>query len=277
MPDTPDFDTDAALNAELDGELDAFARDHGTDTSSIQAELARRSATDERRRELEDVRAAVATPIPPLDELTRARLIAGASATVPQLDTMTPVPTTRRSAMQSWAPRAAAAAVVVLALVGGGVWLASTESSTGSASKSASSGGDLTTASVARGDLGDLGELSRDQLDRLIGGPKSGVELPKPLEAGTANDARTSPDTSDRAPEVDSTQAGASASARAVTPGQLTTCRDEYERLGTIQFEATGTFQAQPAIVLGIKRASRVIVFVLAADNCSRVLLSVSR
>ncbi len=178
--------------------------------------------------------------------------------------------------MQSWAPRAAAAAVVVLALVGGGMWLASTDSSTGSASKSASSG-DLSTAEVASGDLGDLGELSRDQLDRLIGGPKSGVALPKPLDAGAANDATTNPATGEWTPEVGSTQEPASASARAVTPGQLTTCRDEYERLGAIQFEATGTFQAQPAIVLGIKRASRIIVFVLAADNCSRVLLSVSR
>ncbi len=275
MPETPDFDTDAALNAALDGELDAFARDHATDTPSMQAELARRPGTDERRRELQAVRASVAAPIPPLDELTRARLLAGASAPTPQRDTVTAA-ATRRSGMQSWVPRAAAAAVVVLALVGGGMWLAATDSSTGSASKSATSGAG-NTRSVASGDLGDLGELSRDQLDRLIGGPKSGVALPKPLGAGAATDAASSPEAQSPTPAAGSTQERASKSERAVTPGQLATCRDEYERLGAIQFAATGTFQAQPAIVLGIKRASRVIVFVLAADNCSRVLLSVSR
>ncbi|MBK5288804.1 MAG: hypothetical protein JJE46_10080 [Acidimicrobiia bacterium] len=276
MPDLPDFETDAALNAELDGELDAFARDLGTDTASVRAGLAARPGIDERRHELLAVRAALGTPVPPLDDLSRARLLAGAVAqTDAEIDTLTPAPVTRFGRDRGWVVRAAAAAVVVLALAGGGVLIARTNSSSPAAKSTGGGGSAARTA--ARGDLGDLGELSRDQIDRLIGGPKSGVDVPSPLERSVAQDAANDSAKSADAHSSAAAPGPSTSYASSVAPDQLRACRAEYERLGGIQFEATGTYQAQPAVVLGIKRAERLIVFVVAAENCQRVLLSVSR
>ena len=75
MPEHPDFDTDTAISADLDGELDAFAAELNLDASELRALLTARPDYGDRREALELARGALRAPVEPLDELTRARLL----------------------------------------------------------------------------------------------------------------------------------------------------------------------------------------------------------
>lgn len=275
MADLPDFELDTALSADLDGELDAYAHELGTDADALRSRLATDPDADQRRRELQEVRNQLGAPVPPLDDLQRARLLAGAVAgSTADPDTLTPSGSGAAdsgSQRPAWLGRAAAAAVLVLAL-GGGVLALTRSDTSDSTAKSTASGA---SPRIASGDLGDLGEVSREQLDSLIGGPKRGIKVPDTLPREFAADSAV-PEAG-QSPTRTSESGSALKSRPVPSHDELRTCRSEYEKLGSIAFSGSATYAGQPAVVLGLQRGPRIIVFVVAADDCTRVLLSVSR
>ena len=68
-------DTDEALSALLDGELGAFADDHGLTEAEARDRLEQWSEYPARLAALEHGRAAVGEPVAALDDLTRRRLV----------------------------------------------------------------------------------------------------------------------------------------------------------------------------------------------------------
>jgi hypothetical protein len=77
-PDPPPLPTDVVdelLSAELDGELDAAARDHGMSVDEAQAALAATPGTDARRAALARAQTASAGDAVTLDAVTRERLV----------------------------------------------------------------------------------------------------------------------------------------------------------------------------------------------------------
>jgi hypothetical protein len=61
------------------------------------------------------------------------------------------------------------------------------------------------------------------------------------------------------------------------TADQVTKCEDNPPVKGQIKFSGSGAYQGRPAVILGISKGARTIVFVVAADDCAQVLFSVSR
>jgi hypothetical protein len=256
LSDHPDFDLDTALSADLDGELDAYASELGVAPDDLRAVLAG-PAGSARREELAAVRAALRTDsvdaAPPLDDLTRRRLLAGAG-----VGTRSSAP--RRHAGR-WLRPAAAAAVTLLVLAGVYAIVQDSGGSGGSGGSAAkSSGGSAgSTVTAVTGDLGDVGAVDAAGIAGFLRG-----EAPE----RTASSAPAANQSADRS---------AGAEFAAATPQAVATCADRYASEGTIRFRASGTFQDRPAVVLGIDTTDRTIVFVVAADDCAQVLYSASR
>jgi hypothetical protein len=103
---------DELLSAQLDGDLDAAARDLGIDPATARSRIAATPGADDRRDALDAARAAVA--VPPLDADRRDALLRGASGTGAGDELAT------RRARHRWvlSPRLAAAAAAVVAVVG---------------------------------------------------------------------------------------------------------------------------------------------------------------
>ena len=272
MPEHPDFSLDDAISAELDGELAPFAAELGIDVPTLRAQMTDQPGYADRLAALDAARQALRAPVPPLDDVTRARLLRAIpdEADQPRARANSAVPLGRDRVL-----RILAAAAAVVVLVGGGVALVGRGgSSSDQQSKAATGAG----ARVRSGQLGDLGSLDSNKLDALIGG-------------GTDETARSGGDPSgtasvppERSPEVsgDSQRAFGSSQPKAaadasVTLAQVDACRAEYAKIGTVRFSGTGDYQGRPAVVLGLETGGRTIVFVVGATDCSEVLVSVSR
>ncbi|MEO6469408.1 MAG: hypothetical protein ABIP21_09920 [Acidimicrobiia bacterium] len=266
MPDDPTFNLDEAISADLDDELAPFAVELGVDIATLRALMAERPEYAERRAALETASRSLRAPVDSLDDVARARLLRAAMTTEPRTSATSASPVRRERA---WRLLGAAAAVVLVVV--GGIALLRGGGSSGGA-KSASTAGN--TAKVRSGELGNLGPLDPSTLDSLIGGdtradstPTAPKEESSTLSGGT--DAQRS-----AASEQPSVAADAAAS---VTPAQVDACRTEYAKVGTVRFSGTGDYTGRPAVVLGVETGGRTIVFVVAATDCSEVLVSVSR
>lgn len=267
MPDTPAFDLDAALSADLDGDLAGFIDDAGLPAAVIHSALAEPHAIS-RRAEIEHARAQLARPVDPLDDVTRRRLLATTSASASEGDLRSSTRSSSSSAItrSRWAAGLAAAAVVGVVLIGTGIFLGTRDSGGGDASSKAT-GASSPAGRDPSGDLGDLGPLDQQSIDGLAGKDPAGP-------AGSA--------TADAAPEA---SGGQDSSARqrstftagpSATPEQVQACREYYGSRGQVRFTASVTYDARPAAVIGIGNGARTIVFVVAAENCTNVLYSAS-
>lgn len=272
MADSSDFDLDAAISADLDGELDHYATAIGRDPGEVRAQLADPAAA-RRRGDFDALRAAIQEPVIAPDELSRARLLAGAVAASGTQAAATPP---SRAYI-----RLASAAAIVVAVVGLGVVLVNRGG--GDSAKSSSTAG--SSGPIRSGNVGDLGELDQRKLDKLIGGPVAGApsthdSTARSSAAGAAGAAdaafgatssvpRAAEDT--RVPGLDP------ASGARATKMQVGACTDAYASQGRIRFTGSGAFHGQPAVVLGIANGDRTIVFVVEASNCTNVLFSLSR
>ncbi len=252
MSEHPDLDLDAAVSADLDGDLAGFATEAGLDEATVRRLLTTPEAR-ERRERIAAARAALQRPPEPLDDLARRRVLtaaaAGAGSAAPG-----------RGAAR-WPTRLAAAAAAVVLLVGGGIFLA-TRSGDDNAAKSSRSA--ATAGRIPKGDLGNLGALDQSKVDRLIRG----------LDAGDKTQTSLAPDVRPSS-ALDSAD-NRDATGPATTAKQVASCRSHYEASGTVRFTAAGSFGGTPAVIVGIANGDRTIVFVVAASDCTTVLYSAS-
>ena len=255
-------DTDEAVSALLDGELDAFAREHGTTEADALEQLTTWPAFDARRHELEAARAAVTTPLPPLDDVTRKRLVRNAVEAGPSAPADAPA---RRAA--PWRVIGAVAASVII-LVGIGLAVATSGDDGTTSQDSASSG---SASSALRGEVGDLGDVtSPDALRALLDGGRDRAETssgaggtPAPSVAESAPPAADS-----LAREFDASLAPA------IEPRA---CAEQLAGDRDVAFVGTGTFRGSPVTIVGLRERGRTIAFVVPSNDCTDVLASISR
>jgi hypothetical protein len=259
-------DTDEAVSALLDGELGAFAADHATTEAHARTRLEAWPGFEARRTALEAASAAVATTAPALDELTRRRLVANATASGPAA-----APSPRRSRV--WTA-VGAAAVALVVVVGIGLAIDAGDDSS-SPSDSASSAGGVTPD--LRGDIGNVGDLSGpDALRALLSGERTAK-----AEAGDARDADNTTggggatsDQSGNAPVPATGESKARAVAPPLPPDQ---CAAKLAGTRPVTFVGTGTYRGVPVTVIGLTEGGRVIAFLVPSNDCTNVLTSVSR
>ncbi len=262
MPEAPDFDLDGAISADLDGDLSGFASDLGLDEPAVRAQLDADPNSPARRGALEAARAAMRQPVEALDEVSRARLLTRAAAPARRSDQA--VGTRGRGGIA----RVAGVAAIALLVVGIGV-VAVTRDDTTNAQKAGSS---ATHGPVRSGNIGDIGRIDQSKLERLIGGSTSGTASPAAPHADAGqSSALASGDQGSSVPGFNPS------SALKAAPDQVAACRKVYAAEGKIRFTGSGAYQGRPAVVIGLANGARTIVFVLAADNCTDVLYSVSR
>lgn len=267
-PATPDApfgaETDEALSALLDGELGAFAADHGVTEQVARDRLESWPGVAERRAALEQARAVVGSSTPPLDDLTRRRLVRTASNELPGSAAATPRPT------RSWARIVAVAAVGLVVVAGIGFAVSSIDGDDASMTSGDSA---ATSAGPRRGDVGDLGDVTspealRGLLDRREAAARGEGDAAE--QSGGGAEAPQS-DTSDVSP---STEGGGFDSARGVSPKE---CAKQVAGRRKVAFTGTGTYQGTPVTVVGITERGRTIVLVVPSADCTNVLASVSR
>jgi hypothetical protein len=277
-PTLPPFGdaTDEALSALLDGELAAFASDQGLSEPEVQARLEAWPGYAARRAELEAVRGTIGTSTPPLDDLTRRRLIRTALPAGPGRLTKTRT--------WSWQRVTAAAAAALILLAGFGSLIATMDgegsqdlsSSGGSASSAdAPTGG----ARELRGDVGDLGDVTDPATLRALLDPDPGEEAaaaPKtPPTAGGLSKQNSGADggTTGNADQSESALRY-DAARRAVDPNA---CAAQLAGDRPVTFVGTGTYQGRPVTIVGLTQDGRTIAFVVADADCTTPLTSISR
>ncbi len=241
-------DTDEAISAWLDGELDAFAADHGCTADEARARLEASPEAVARRQRFSEVQQVVGEPVE-LAEIDSRRLVRTALA-----DT----PTAQRRPWRGLAITAVAAAAALVVGVGMISSLGTDNSQTAT-----TAGAKL---SPAQGDLGYIGDVTDPENLRslLDGGYKQQELLPAPSgNAGSAEDGRS----------IGSDQA-TSGGVVAAAPWN---CADQFAAGGKEVFRATGSYEGQAAVLIGIERSGRTIVLVVAATDCQTVLTSISR
>lgn len=243
MPDHDPLDLDAAISADLDGELDAYAAELGLSPAEVRDQVSTPAAT-ERREALAAARARLRSPVAAVDDVTRRRL----------LDAAAPATAASSRGNRTLVARALAVAAAIALVVGTVVVVGGRGSDDGA--KSSGSGGG---SAAARGDLGDLGSVDQRKVESLLG-PQAGSVAP---ENAGADNSVTAP--------------GFTPDAKAATPAQVQECADQYASVGDVRFRASGAFSGRPAVILGIDRSDRTIVFVVAAGACTEVLYSASR
>lgn len=255
-------DTDEALSALRDGELGAFAADHGLTEAEARDRLEHWPEYPARLAALERGRGEVAAPVPPLDDLTRRRLVRNA---LPAADGI--AATSNRSGW-SWLRISAAAAAALIVLAGLGAML--TSLGTGSDNSAKSSGAGSAAAEVPRGDLGNIGDVTDPAAIRALVRPgaqkkptptNGAAAAPRELSGGTANDSTSSGTFSERADAQVDPKA----------------CAAQFARARPVRFFASGTYRGQPVTVVGIESGARTIAFVVPSNDCTNVLTAISR
>lgn len=254
MPPDGHDNLDEALNALVDGELEAFAREHGLDAGAVQAQLATLPDFEARRAELVRARAAVGASVPPLDEVTRQRLLRNARAAEPEI-------VTRASRSRRWLAVTAIAASGLLVVAGIGIAVSSMG---GGSSNDSSERASSTGTAPLRGDVGALGDVTsaaalRALLDR---------------RASAADGAAT---TTPRSAQPGVASGGAGYRSETAAPATTAACAAQLAGGRTIVFTGTGTYQGAPVTIVGISTGGRTIVFVVADADCTNVLASISR
>jgi hypothetical protein len=241
-------DTDEAVSAFLDGELADFAIERALSEHQARRRLEAWPGFAARVEELGGHRDALRA-VPELDELTRRRLVRDGLD-----ESVLPAPR-HAPPRRPWAIAGAVAAAAAL-VVGIGVAVRSGDTGSGGgdvAGRAAESGA----LAPPRGDLGFVGDVTdparlRDLLDE-----------PTAAETGgRSSDAAATP-----SPTLDP------------TPGseEVAACARELAGTRPIAFTATGTFRGAPAVLVGVRRDARTIVFVVPPADCRDILSSASR
>jgi hypothetical protein len=267
-PDPPfGTHTDEALNALLDGELGAFAADHGITEDAARDRLESWPDFATRRAELEALRDAVRAPAPPLDDLTRHRLVRTASNALLGSTSATP------SRSKAWARIVAVAAAGLIVVVGIGFAIASTGGGDDSSLSSTVGDSATATAEPLRGNVGDLGDVSsRAALHALLDRREAARELEKDSAESSEGGALAPQNGTSGA---DSSGGGSAFDqSRAVSPE---VCARQLAGERTVAFTGTGTYQGAPVTIIGITERGRTIVFVVPRTDCTTVLASISR
>jgi len=269
-PDPFGTATDEAVSASIDGELAGFAAERRMSVDEVEQRLHAWSGFETRRDELEQAREAVATDLLPLTPVAQRRLVEKAAAAASRM------PDARRERRGSpsrrrlpWRPMAAAAAVLAL-VVGIGFAVAGSGGGGGSASSKSSS---LAAPKVQPGafvgevgDVSDAGTLRMLLTTREAGLPTHAADAQSPAEmsrtqsksAPAAGQASTS--TSEPAPGA---RESAMRCAAAVDPPRAGHPAD------TVVLLATARFQGRDAVVIGVRREARSIVFVADRATCA--------
>jgi hypothetical protein len=255
LPDPPfGDDTDEAFSALADGELAAFADERGLSEAAARARLETWPGAAAKLEELGRVRASVQTPIAPLDDVTRHRLVR--EATHAALPPDASAPRSRR-----WRATIAIAAAGLVVVAGIGVAISSmggggdTSSSESSASRS--------TAAPLRGDVGDLGDVTSEASLRAL------LDRRAAAQAEPKRPATSAPDSAYR------TAAPTPAPAGALVQPEV--CAHELAGSRDVTFSGTGTYRGAPVTIVGIDEGRRTIVFVVSSTRCTDVLASISR
>ncbi len=208
-----------------------------------------------RRAALEQARAAVRAPVPPLDDVTRRRLVGTATDAAPK-----PAASAPRS--RRWVAVTAIAAAALLVVAGIAVAVSSmSNDSSSSSSESASSA-----TAPLHGDVGDLGDVT------------------SPAALRALLDRRAAGDTTTTVPASAKSQfagGGSASDAQNVAPAPSATstaaCARRLAGHRTVAFTGAGTFQGAPVTIVGITTGGRTIVFVVSDTDCTDVVASISR
>lgn len=276
--------TDEAVSAYLDGELGAFAADLDLPLGDVRHRLERWPGVAVRRAELQAARTSLRSePAPPaLDELTRRRLLAGATRV-----TDTTIPDRPGRSRNRWVALSAAAAVLVV--VGA---VAVLRDHGGGTSRTAA---DAPTV-AAVGYVGDLGDVSDPNTLRAAVADHLGTRG-KAVAGSDSTPATTT--TMPAAPEATKTQSerpdlasgstpstppggttgDASSSAKRATPAdaqeQADSCAASIVKENapgrTVLLTATGVYRGQPAAVVTIRRGQRTVTFIADLATCAVV------
>lgn len=256
--------SDEALSALLDGELGAFAADHGLTEADARDRLEQWSEYPARLAALEQGRAAVGEPVPPLDDLTQRRLVRNA---LPAADG---VGATSNRKGWSWLRISAAAAAALIVLAGLGAML--TTLGTGDDTAKSSGAGSVAAPEAARGDLGNVGDVSDPAAIKALLDPAT--EEQKRLSRDSAAGGGSTEDSNQSfAPPL----ASGSLDGGDAKPVDPQACAAQAAASRPIRFFATGTYQGQPVTIAGVDFKGRTIAYVVPSNDCTRVLTSISR
>lgn len=240
---------DVRLSAELDGA--AASATPGTALEPASTGDGDDAHIVERRRELAVARDLLAIPPPPLDDITRRRLVRAALAEAPAA----------RRRDRSMLTRAGVAAAVLAVLVAGGVTLKAVTNS-GNVFHTASGDKSSKAATASTGPAGsatDFRELSdplvlRSRVERALRDPPASTTAAAPLTGGE-----------------NSTQGDTTAALKVPLGNCAATVRVPAGATPTVLGD--GTFHGAPAIVLVAHNGGRTLIFVVARADC-RLLTS---
>ena len=267
MSDHPPFGeaTDEAVSASIDGELDAFAAEHGVTVDELTRRLSEWRGFEARRRELGDARAAVATELPPLEPLVRRQLVHKAKALG------RPAASARTGRQRPLWRLLVVVAAAVAVVIAAGVRLAQLGGGSGGSSASKTASGTAGPKVESGAFVGEVGDVSQPNAlrtlltSRLAGLPThasdpasqsaSGQTAPGPAPSGRSAPGGTTAATGAReaalrcAPVVDPAVSGASPD--------------------PVVLLATATFRGRQGVVVGVRRGARSIVFVADRATCN--------
>ncbi|MCZ7527821.1 MAG: hypothetical protein M5U14_16465 [Acidimicrobiia bacterium] len=275
MSDDPTFgrlpadELDEGISALLDDELEAWAAERGVTTAEARTLLESQPAFPDRSAALDRARAALGAPVPPLDELTRRRLLAAA----------TPSASPRPDVFRRWLAAGAAAALV--ALVGAGAILALRDGDDGERADTGSEASRTAAADAAY--VGSLGELADDEalraaLEERLGRASGAAPAPEAADgegAGGDGDLGGAPASEPQDLEATSSTAPTAPEAT-VPPGAAARCAGEVVGdADEVLLLADAVYEGIPAVVVAIRDAGRVVAFVTDAGTCE-VLVAVS-
>lgn len=253
-PGPPDgFDRDVALSALLDGELAAFANDHGLIEDQARAQLDAWPELAARRATLEASREVMHAPVAPLDHLTRRRLVRTAVQALPGADEPRP-----RSRVLVAIGGVAAGLLLIV-----GIGLAF--NSSGDRGSSSDASGSAPASADLHGDLGDLGDVTNAAVLRAI------------LDDGaTGAGGSTTSSPTERAAQAPST--GSAKDSRLLPDAKSTKqCAQQLAGKRRVAFVGSGTYQGTPVTIVGLRVQGRTIAVVVPNTDCTNVLASVSR
>jgi hypothetical protein len=231
---------DEQLSAELDGG-DAPA----PDTAPSDPDDAR---VEGRRRALESARDLLSVPPPPLDDVTRKRLLRAAAAEWPRAKRRDP----------RWLNRAAAAALIVIVALTGLMVKALDNGSDGKASKSRAGAGASGTTALSGTAPHNLHEVSDPAVLRR--------RVEEVLHAGNSSaDALRKPQLQQQSTTTAATERGGAPQA-----GSAARCLSAVRvpAGATPRILADATFDGAPAVVVVAHNGSQTLIFVLATADC---------
>jgi hypothetical protein len=257
--DAPAVDPlDERLSAELDGAAapDPTGTDPtGTEASGDDDEQVDDVHTDGRRRELASARDLLSIPPPPLDDVTRRRLLRAA---------LSEAPGARRRDLHALNRVGVAAAVLAVVVAGGLTLKALTHSPNGvrTAAKSEADKSASATTNAATGTKRDFGEISDPQvLKRRVEASLKGAQAPTTGAPGNASTTVPRPTDSETSNLASRFALGKCDATIRVPAGATPTVLGD------------GTFDGVPATIIVAHDGGRTLIYVVARSDC-RLLTS---